>query len=292
MGVVAYVFLMAMVFVGGRCLCAAGEPEGPVDTAAELVDPSFLVEVTQYLWRWYLDESDADRILGDGEVRFLVRELHPALDEGDRSRLGEIAIPQLGVSVLAKKADYRIEELGLTVRTDAFKVIEVSRGIHRVEAEGFTEVTIGEGDLRDHRFRTRNQARFPEGDLLLRMRRSARQEIDQYLAGRGQAGPQGDQVAHLAPLSRVANDAWVFWENGRMLLRYASDIDLEEPGLWDHDDLAVRLFHIDEQTVVSLDEVPGSNAYLTRDFVGRVLFNCIVLGRRLVLTPLEAGEGD
>ena len=42
---------------------------------------------------------------------------------------------------------------------------------------------------------------------------------------------------------------------------------------------------IDEQTVVSLDEVAGSNAYLTRDQVGRALFNCIVLGKRMILNP-------
>jgi hypothetical protein len=44
--------------------------------------------------------------------------------------------------------------------------------------------------------------------------------------------------------------------------------------------------------VVSLDEVAGSNAYMTRDHVGRILFNCIVLGRRVILSPsspLSAG---
>ena len=49
----------------------------------------------------------------------------------------------------------------------------------------------------------------------------------------------------------------------------------------EHDELAVRIFDIDEQVVVSLDEVPGSNAYLTRDQVGRVLYNCMVYGKSL-----------
>ena len=47
------------------------------------------------------------------------------------------------------------------------------------------------------------------------------------------------------------------------------------------------MYNIDEQTVVSLDEVAGSNAYMTRDQVGRALFNCIVLGRRLEFEPLD-----
>ena len=54
--------------------------------------------------------------------------------------------------------------------------------------------------------------------------------------------------------------------------------------------MAVDLYDIDEQVVVSLDEVAGSNAYMTRDQVGRALFNCIVLGRRVVLEPLEGEE--
>ena len=40
------------------------------------------------------------------------------------------------------------------------------------------------------------------------------------------------------------------------------------------------------QTVVSLDEAAGSNAFLTRDQIGRALFNCVVLGRRIeVVNP-------
>lgn len=34
-----------------------------------------------------------------------------------------------------------------------------------------------------------------------------------------------------------------------------------------------------------LDEVAGSNAFMTRDQAGRVLFNSVVLGRKLELTP-------
>jgi hypothetical protein len=54
--------------------------------------------------------------------------------------------------------------------------------------------------------------------------------------------------------------------------------------------MAVKLYDIDEQVVVSLDEVAGSNAYMTRDQVGRVLFNCIVLGKRVVLEPLQRDD--
>ena len=74
-----------------------------------------------------------------------------------------------------------------------------------------------------------------------------------------------------------------------MLIRFASDIDLASPAVWEHEELAARLYDIDENVVVSLDEVAGSNAYLTRAQVGRALYNCIVLGRRVELQPLPEG---
>jgi hypothetical protein len=50
--------------------------------------------------------------------------------------------------------------------------------------------------------------------------------------------------------------------------------------LWLRSKLNVKIYDIDKQVVVSLQEVPGSNAYLTRDQVGRALYNCIILGRK------------
>ena len=60
--------------------------------------------------------------------------------------------------------------------------------------------------------------------------------------------------------------------------------------MWEHEDLAVKMYDLDEQVVVSLDEVAGSNAYLTRDQVGRALYNCVVLGKRLELDPKDIPE--
>jgi hypothetical protein len=60
---------------------------------------------------------------------------------------------------------------------------------------------------------------------------------------------------------------------------------LTNPAVWEHETLAVKLFSLDQKVVVSLDEVAGSNAFMTRDEAGRALFNCIVLGRRVSLQP-------
>jgi hypothetical protein len=55
---------------------------------------------------------------------------------------------------------------------------------------------------------------------------------------------------------------------------------LDNPALWEHQAIAIRTYDLLRQTVVSLHEMPGSNEFLTRDQVGRALFNCILLGRK------------
>jgi hypothetical protein len=276
---------------------AWGQHIGGTETPT-LLEEDYLFEVVKHLYRWYLDEADFKKIVGKARIAFWVRQRRLTLDPGDRSQFGEIVIPDLGVHITVKKADYAIKELGLLVRHDGFKIINVARGRLPDARDEYQVVTVSYQTMRDYAHRTRNLARFPEDALLMRMRLCARERILAYLENREKAGLENKignlkelrkqaQIVHLAPLSKVANDAWLFWETGRMLIRFASDIDLENPSLWDHDELAVRLYDIDEQTVVSLDEVAGSNAYMTRDQVGRALFNCIVLGRRVTLQPLD-----
>jgi hypothetical protein len=290
--------ILILLVVLGAALPAghAGEATGP--PSPELLKQEYLFEVVRHLYRWYLDETDAEKVVGQKEVAFWIRDRMPKLDKGDESRFGEIVIPALNVKVVVKKADYAVAELDLVVKQDTFKIVNVTRGDLPADATGFHVVTVSYQAMRDYGHRTRTQVRFPDDALLRRMRHSARQSILDYLVGREKAGrptragtieslKAKENILHLAPISDVANETWLFWETGRMLIHYASDIDIADPAMWEHDKLAVKLYDIDEQTVVSLDEVAGSNAYMTRDHVGRILFNCIVLGRRVILPPSD-----
>ena len=251
----------------------------------------YLFEVVRHLYRWYLDERDVEKVVNNQEIAFWAKKLNHKLDAGDKSQFGEIVIPDLNVKVTVKKPDYQIEELDLTVKGDTFKIINIGRGNLPAKSAGYTVFKTSYKEMRDYAHRMRMKARFPDEDLLTRMRLSAREQIQHYFEDHEteklEELKKKDQVIHLAPLPEVANEAWIFWETGQMLFQFSSDIDLENPALWEHDELAVELFNIDEQTVVSLDEVAGSNAYMTRDQVGRALFNCIVLGKRLTLKPLD-----
>ena len=259
----------------------------------ELLEKPYLYEVVRHLYRWYMDEADVFRATRSKEFTFWVRGLHPKLDPGDRSRLGEIILPELGISVKVKKADYTIEELDLGVKTDTFKITNVSRiSVPEKPSAGAAKVVVDYQEMRDYLFRTRSQVEFPEDELLMRLRLTVRKQILKDIREQGEEIPTGDQVVHFSPISPVANELWVFWETGRLLIRFASDLDLVNPVVWQFEDLAISLYDIDEQVVVSLDEVAGSNAYLTRDQVGRALFNCIILGRRLVLKPADAEKAE
>ncbi len=283
--------LMALVLVPAAVYTA----EAPAETShpPELLEKSYLYEVARHLYRWYMDEADVFRATHGKEFTFWVRGLHPKLDPGDKSRLGEIILPELGISVRVKKADYTIEELDLVVKTDTFKITNVSRiSADEKPAAGTAKVVVDYQEMRDYLFRTRSQVEFPDDELLLRLRLAVRKRLLKDARDHGEEIPTGDQVVHFSPISPVANELWVFWENGRLLIRFASDLDLVNPVVWQYEDLAVSLFDIDEQVVVSLDEVAGSNAYMTRDQVGRALFNCVILGRRLVLNPSEVEKAN
>jgi len=251
----------------------------------EGVDELLLIETTMHLYRWVLDEEDLDQVFQDRDLHYWVREVQPDLDEGDQSRFIEIWMPQIGLQVTSRKADYEIEEMNLTVKNQSFKIRNVLRGTPPESAEDFAEIRIPYEKAQALAFERRAQARYPEGEFLEALRDASRAEVMAYLKENNEEPPKGVQTLYFSPLSPVANDLWVFWENGGKLLRLASDMDLENPALWKDKGLDLKIFDIKTQTVVHLNEAKGSNAFMTRDQVGRYLFNCLILGKKVELTP-------
>jgi hypothetical protein len=251
----------------------------------ELLQRPYLFEVLRYLYRWHLDESEVERVVGQKEFVFWVRRLEPKLDPGDRSVVAEILVPQLDLGARVKKADYTIEEMGVEVKSPNFRITRITRGQVPAHAPpGCAVVNVDMKEMREYLFRTRNQHDYPDAALVEHLRTALRKEAAKQgiLATNT---PATEQVVHLAPLSPVANDTWVFWEAGRKLFYFSSDIDLANPALWEHQTLAVRIYDLDEQVVVSHEEAPGSNRFLTRYQVSRALFNCILFGQRITVPP-------
>jgi hypothetical protein len=285
----AHVLICGLLLATGSTSVAA-EDQKPLAAGREPTDERYLAEVMRHLYRWYLDENDMVAAIKRGHFLFWVREVKPRLDPGDRSRFVEIILPDLGVYVKAKRADYKIPELAIEVRSTTFRITDVVRGARQVRRPAdAVEVKAQYKPMRDHLSRTRHRLQPPTDGLLERLRKAARKNTLKYLNDQSRKPLTTPQTIHLGPVSPVANETGVFWEEGRVLYRFSSDIDLANPAFWKHEKLGVDLFSIAEQVVVSLDEVAGSNAYLTRDQVGRVLFNCLVFGRRVTLTDVDKG---
>ena len=276
------VVLLLAASVAAPCRAVAADPP------AAVMEEPFLAEVALHLYAWFLDEKDYDpERLGDGNALvFRVRRPEVRADEGDESEWADIRIPQLNLGVTVKRPDYAIEETGAEVRSRNFRIVNV----YRLEPDdcAFPEEedwrTV-EGDLQRMMDVLRDspaRGTFPDAALTERLYRACcrQMEIDP------DAREAGDHVFHIAPMSPVANEVWVFVENRNLFLHFTSDSDIENPELWDSQQLRMRAIDAANNTVVSMEEMPGSNVYVTRDQIGRLLYNCIVFGKRiLVVTP-------
>lgn len=262
--------------------------QGSSVVPAELTDPKYLYEIVRHVYRWHLDENDLDRLSGVKEFQFWIRLRTQPLDGGDHSRIAEITMPLVGTTVTVKKPDYRIDELDLTVTGKTFRITNVSKlDIPVAPLASDRVVSVSYADMREYLFKTRAEATFPDDALRERLRVAVRKEIGLHPTTR----TAGRQITHVAPLSPVSNEVWVYWENRQLLIRFASDIDLVNPAIWEHETLMVKTWDVRTQVVVSLDEAAGSNAFMTRNQIGRALYNCIVLGQRQEVTNPATAPG-
>ena len=268
--------------VAAPCRAVAADPPPAV------MEEPFLAEVALHLYAWFLDEDDydPDRVGDDATLVFRVRRPEVKADEGDESEWADIRIPQLNLGATVKRPDYAIEELGLEVRSSKFRIVNVYRlepeNCEFPEEEDWRTVECSlerlMAELRDSPAR----GTFPDEALSERLYQACCRQLEIDPDARG----KGDQIIHIAPMSPVVNEVWVFLENQNLFMQFTSDTDIENPELWGAQQLRVRTIDAANNTVVSMEEMPGSNVYVTRDQVGRLLYNCIVFGKRiLVVTP-------
>jgi hypothetical protein len=261
---------------------AAGCATRPPDTAPTAMEVEYISEIVRHLYRWHMDETMLGNTENFATLDVWGRRLQPQLDANDQSEFYEVLIPDLLYRVQMKKADYTLPELGLRVTNHDFKVVSVERLETRPAVPaGAERVTFQRQQILDYLFATRANQHFPSEALLDRMADAVRAELPTVVSNAHATA----QTIYLAPLSPVSNDLWLFWETQRMLIKFSSDADLQSETYWTNKKLGVRFYDLDENVVVSLAEVAGSNAFITRDWAARVLFNCVVHGKKLVLEP-------
>ena len=285
LGMMLLLALLALPFAG--CKTASPPPAAALaaPVPAALVQQTTLYEIVRHLYRWYWDEADIERAAETKEWVFWIRPLKEKLDPGDNSIYVEVLIPGVGTAARLKKADYTIEELKLEVKSADFHIKNVAReNIPPSPPPDCLEVRISAEEMKQYLFRTRTQPDYPSSELFERMRASLRKELLKESSFSTNM-PTGEQTVFIAPLSPVGNDVWAFWENRKLLIRFSSDVDLTNPAVWEHDALTVHVYDPFSQMVVSLDDAAGSNNFMTRNQLGRALYNCIILGQRVSVTP-------
>jgi len=236
------------------------------------------LDLARYLYRWYLDEDDLTRFSPKHKHQLWIRRVQMVGDANDNSRYLEVVFPAIGVMVTLKKTDYQISELKLKVKSDGYRVIRVCRDA--ADPRDYAALDIDIEGLYERLFKMRLERAFPSEALLAHVQSHIVQQGD--LLAEGLRGKP--KTLHFAPVHAVDNELWAFWEEGNLLFKYSSEIDLANPDAWSHDTLDVAICDLVTQTVVSFEERPGDNRFMTRDQVGRALYNCIVLGKRRV-TP-------
>ena len=254
---------------------------------AKTPDRPALYELARHLYRWHMDEDNIDGMIRENEVIFYVRDIPQDLDDDDQSKVVDVLLGGTGFGATMKLANYSIPELKLEVKSEGFKVNNVF--VFKEDPEGdesFTKVSVPYKEMVDYLFRTRAEMAFPDEAMLDKLRTAVREPMKEVIEKKGIKVDGAPETLHLASVSPVANELWVLWERDKVLLRYASDFDLNTDAAWEHPDHAITIYDLDDQVVVSLHEVPGSNAYITRDMAGRALFNCVILGKRIEVIPV------
>ncbi|MDY0040484.1 MAG: hypothetical protein RBS57_09240 [Desulforhabdus sp.] len=280
-GIRAIELVLMLLFVG-----LSGGGQSPIVTPpAEVRDPDYLHEICHFLYLWYWEENDIAILKGNDRLEIWLEVREMDLDPGDKSRFVAITFPQLKLEVMVKKSDYAIPELGVEVKSRGFKVCAVrALGAAEVVAQPAGKVVLAMAmtEVMDRLFAARNQRDFPTDSLQRKIAARLHKSVgaEEWLRRREQA-EGGRQMVYLAPLSAVANEAWIFWETGQVILQVSSDYDLDGGDVaWMEHHLRVHAFDLREQVVLSREETPGSNAYLSRNRAGRILYNCVILGRR------------
>lgn len=254
------------------------------------VNREIAYELLRYLYRWYLDDDlfiYNPAIKEATEIEFWVRPFKPEADENDQSLYVEVLLPIIQTVMVLKKADYEIPELGIHIRNERFKVRTVDHYVNPSAPESeYMKIRHDRAEAVAYLYRTRNDRIYPDQELQSRVDAALHERMGVELP----AGIEGDQLVYLAPLSPVSNEFWVFWENARKIIRFSSDADVDKPEFWVSSTIGIEIYDLDHDIVISLHEKPGSNAFITKDAVGRILFNCVVLGRRETITAEQLDE--
>jgi hypothetical protein len=243
-----------------------------------------LFEILYYAFLWHYDRSYLLTDQRKGELEIFFRPIPRELDPADHSRFAELWIPDIHMVIELKRSDHRIEELGLAVKDDHFKVRRVVReDAPPSPLSEYQRYFIPHARVREWITTNIRTA----GSLAPTLAKRLRETLMNFDFGR-KPDVTVTHVFHLAPISPASNDLWVFHENTKQLLLFSSDMDLSNEAYWESTPITLKVYDLDPEVILKPDGGAAGDATLSKDFAGRALFNCVVLGERIAISPETA----
>lgn len=276
--------LCLALFVGFRAVQAAG----PV-IDDRLRDFSFQFEVLRYVYLWYLDDRFFAATANATSFELWVRPVEPrSRDDGDKSLYAEMWIPAAQIQLLLKLADYPVPELKRQVRSPGFRIVRAAPlSAAPRPREEYVVFDLDRRKISELFKDTRSRLQVPDAALRQRLVAAMRETVKLHPP----ADPTATQVFFLSTVSPVNGDLWVLWVNEKTVIRFGGEFGADEPDLLSLLPLQTQLFDLKTDVVTSLLETQGSTGYITKDWTGRILFQCLVLGERVDVSPEKLGLG-
>lgn len=256
--------------------------------SAELIasapfDQHYADELIRYIYRWHMDDAILAETLQDQEeVVLYYRSYEPDMrDPGDESEFLEVAMPFARLMVHLKKANYSVPELSLEVVGEHYKFLSAQHyPDFKLASEDYSVMRFPLKELFARLYATRNVRSFPTEEGRRRLRKEVLEEMQQAGHLPSDSLDDATQITYVAPISIVANELWCFWANGRKFIHFTSDLEVGHDQFWDLAEFGVEIIDADSQIVVTSIEQAGQQ-YFTKDYIGRILFNCIVHGQKI-----------
>jgi hypothetical protein len=259
----------------------AAEPVAAPSPALDprLANPAFQYEVLRYIYLWYLDDRFFVNTAKDTSFELWIRELPPHNpDPGDESRYAEIWMPSAQLQLRFKLADYPVAELSRRVKSPGYRIIRAAPlTASPVPREKYTVFSLDRDKVYAYLLDARNRPQAPDAALRQRLK-AAMLEMAKL---RPPSDPTAPQVFFLSNVSPVSGDLWVLWVNEKTAIRLGGEFGADEPDLLALLPLHTQLYDLKRQVVASLLETEGSTGFITKDWTGRILYQCLVLGERV-----------
>ena len=242
----------------------------------------YLRGALHYIYYWFLDSEHFFEQDQDKDLEIFVKKVEYSKDKDNNSERYILIIPDLDFGVDLVKANYRIGELGLQITNSSFKIVAVYPNIREVSTnEGFTVRYLKENRVFSELLKNRNKKSHPSEEITKKITESLEKIIDIE----SKASSDIPNNFYVSPLSEFSNDIWIFWETQKKLVRFSSATDFTNDGYWQLLPLFTKIYDLDTDVVTSLEEVRGSNAYITKTWAGRIMYNCVVDGIKVVVQP-------